>query len=531
MRCWLAVCLLGLGWGSAPTARAADLLALPDPARLEQLDPQVALTLREAIKTFQSAHASATSDQQKAQAFAELGKMMHAHDEVSAADEAYAQALAISPDQFEWAYLRAMLDLGQGRVERALRGFDQTVSLQPDYAPAYIRRADLLFSAGKLDRAESDYRSALRLDGKNPAALAGLGQIALQRNDPASAIESLEQALRLQPEASRLRVALGLAYRKAGQLDKAREVLAERGDSAVWTVDPLVDALAALRQNPSVFFEQARALVAEGRVAQALPLLAKAVEMAPDDPIYLAEYGRQLHQQGRSEEADPVLARAEAADPKAPELPLLRGRVALESGDPQSAAQHFRRALALDPAGLDIRALLARVAIRNRHYVEAAEQFDYLAEHSESAEQNYAQYWSGLAHAMSLNCELAARRFQQVFDASQGRDGWAMFGLIRIHAVCPSLTQASSDKVAGWAEQLYRQHRGPETAEALAMLRAAAGDWNQAVALQSEALKLARDSGESLDLIEDFEVLLKRFNANKPADRAYSPHSRLLREN
>ena len=462
---------------------------------------------------------------------APLGKMMHAHDEVAAADEAYARALALSPDRFEWVYLRAMLELGQGRVDQAMLGFDQAVSLRPDYAPAYLRRADLLFNAGKLEQAESDYQSALRLDENSAAARAGLGQVALQRNDPAAAIASLQQALRLQPDASRLRVALGLAYRKAGQLDKAREVLAQRGDRAVWLQDPLFDALAALRQNPSVFFEQARALVAEGRAADALPLLAKAVEMAPNDPIYLAEYGRQLHQQGRSQQAEPILARAEAADPEAPELPLLRGRVALESGDTQSAARHFRRALGLDPEGVDIRALLARVAMRNRDYGEAAEQYDYLAEHSEGAEQNFAQYWSGLAHAMSMHCEPAARRFQQVFDASQGRDGWAMFGLIRTHAVCPSLTQASSDKVVGWAEQLYGQHRGPETAEALAMLRAAAGDWAAAVALQSEALQMARDSGESLDLIEDFELLLKRFNEQKAADRAYSPHSRLLRGN
>ena len=511
----------------------ATELPFPDADRIARLDPQVQQVIQQAVERYQRASAESTGPEHKAAALLSLAKLMHAHDEVATARAAYQQALVQRPEDFEATYLLAMLELGEGRVDAALAGFERALSLRSDYAALWVRLGNLRLAAGQLEGAQAAFESALKQDVDSAAAKAGLGQLALQRGEHQAARDWLQAALALQPAASRLQVALGLAHRNLGELDKAREVLAQRGDQDVIVTDPVFAELSGLRQNPAVFFEQARALVKEGRSDQALPLFARAVEMAPEDPPYLYEYGRSLLQLGQAAEAESVLGRAWQHDakssPDAALIALLRATIAGQNGDRASQIARLQEAIALDPSGDDIRVELAHLLFKAGQYPAAAEHFDQLTARSSDAAHNYALYWAGLAHGMAGNCELAERALSKVLSASGGRDGWAMFGLARLRASCAA-SGADLQQAAAWADSLYRQYRSAETIEGLAMVRAAEGDFAAALGLIDEALELARQNGESLDYLADLEALKRGFAQRQKADRPYSPHSATLRQ-
>lgn len=58
----------------------------------------------------------------------------------------------------------------QGRAEEALKALDLAASIDPNYAMTYVYRGNVRLSAGQREAAIADYRRALELDPRNPAA-------------------------------------------------------------------------------------------------------------------------------------------------------------------------------------------------------------------------------------------------------------------------------------------------------------------------------------------------------------------------
>jgi Flp pilus assembly protein TadD len=83
--------------------------------------------------------------------------------------------------------------------------------------------------------------------------------------------------------------------------------------------------------------------------AQALPLLADARKVAPDDPAIATETGRILMAQGQTAAALAEFGRALALDPRDARNYNNRGVALAALGQNAAARQDFLRALALDP--------------------------------------------------------------------------------------------------------------------------------------------------------------------------------------
>jgi len=223
-----------------------------------------------------------------------------------------------------------------------------------------------------------------------------------------------------------------------------------------------------------------------------------------------------------------MLARAWQADSGQGKVAELRARIALSAGQPDAAIDRLTEALSLLPEADDLRVELARLSFRRGDYRRAATEFDALAERVQDAELSYALYWAGLAHAMLGQCEPAHARLQRVFDLSAKRDGWAMLGLSRLRALCP-VTDALRSEGRSWAETLFRQHPGIDTAVTLALHHAAAGEFPRAIELQDQAIEAAASQGESLDLREALQADRAAYRAGRLPGRAYQPGSALLR--
>jgi tetratricopeptide (TPR) repeat protein len=84
--------------------------------------------------------------------------------------------------------------------EEALEDFDAAITLAPDFAEAWHRRAQAHAAAGDLAAAARDLREALRLEPRHFGALATLSTIQEEAGDFAGALRSFEAALALHPK-------------------------------------------------------------------------------------------------------------------------------------------------------------------------------------------------------------------------------------------------------------------------------------------------------------------------------------------
>jgi Tfp pilus assembly protein PilF len=112
-----------------------------------------------------------------------------------------------------------------GQVNNAVAELEQAVRLLPHDQGVQSNLGYALCLSGEKDRAELEVRRALELDGKSPQARFLMGAILLSRGaGDQPAIEHLEFARRDVPSA---RLVLATTYARQGQMDAARQAMAE----------------------------------------------------------------------------------------------------------------------------------------------------------------------------------------------------------------------------------------------------------------------------------------------------------------
>lgn len=94
---------------------------------------------------------------------------------------------------------RGMAAMASGDPDSALDAFDELVTLAPDFAEAWNKRATVYYLMGKLDESVTDIQQTLELEPRHFGALSGLALIYDAIDNPEAAIRSLEAALDINP--------------------------------------------------------------------------------------------------------------------------------------------------------------------------------------------------------------------------------------------------------------------------------------------------------------------------------------------
>jgi tetratricopeptide (TPR) repeat protein len=90
----------------------------------------------------------------------------------------------------------------------AIGHFTALIDHAPDFAEGYNARATAYFQSGDLGPSVSDIARTLTLNPRHFGALAGLGAIFEQLNEPAQALEVYKSALAINPHMSDIRDAV-----------------------------------------------------------------------------------------------------------------------------------------------------------------------------------------------------------------------------------------------------------------------------------------------------------------------------------
>lgn len=233
---WLPVLLFATAGTAAQPAPDLSRLPAPLAAQIQGLEALAAdLTARGA------------ADGKRAEVHGTLGHFYFYYELHGAADDAYAQAAALAPADFRWAYYRAVAAADGGAPEQAARDLERALALTPPSptakAAALTRLGNLLLELGEPARGVERFEAALAIDSELAAAWDGLGRARLAAGESRAAIAPLERALALQPQASLVHYSLGRAYLAAGDRDAARQHLELWGEQRVELPDPLMDRL------------------------------------------------------------------------------------------------------------------------------------------------------------------------------------------------------------------------------------------------------------------------------------------------
>jgi tetratricopeptide (TPR) repeat protein len=446
----------------------------PPMLRVEQFPAAV----RERVAT---ADARARQEPASAAAAGELGRLLHAYDQLAAALAAYRRAAVLDPAAFEWSYLAGVVCLTSGRAAEAVPHLGAAVARRPDSVPARQRLADALLAGGDGERARALYDELVRQHPKLPQAHYGLGRGEAARGDVARAAQHYLEATRLFAAYGAAHYALGLAYRDLGRAEEAERHLRlykQHLMEAPPLDDPALDAVRRLKQSADGVLAEAVRLGEAGDHAGSIREHERALAL---DPGLTKAHANLMALYGQAEKWEKVEEHYRAAVAQAPGLVEIHYNYAL-------ALQQQKRSAQSQEA-------LGRVLQLSPHHAQAQNALGALLELEGRLEDAAEQY------------RLAAAN-QADFRAARFNLGRVLVELGRPREAVQQFAQILTPAARETPLHLY----------ALAVAEARAGEREPALRHAEEARKMAEGLGqrELAELAAGFERELRRQGTPEP---------------
>ena len=336
--------LLLTACNSAKQTPSLQPVALPDISRAAE---PVQKQIRDRYQSLQAAIDRKAPPSELAPAFGEMGKLFMAAEYYDAAEVCLRNAQQLDAANMRWPYFLGHVFRYRSDPANAARFFEQALAHAPQDVPSLVWLADMNLAENKPDAAVEPLRKAQTLDPSSGAVLYGLGRVALAKQDYAQAVKSLEGALAISPQSTRLHYPLALAYRGLGNREKAEEHLRLRGEVDLPPTDPLLREVSSLLQNADAYEARASQALGARQWAEAATNLRKAIELSPGNAFSRLNLGTALYMQGDADAAleqyreavrlSPTLARGPFRDRCAHGVARTgrRGNQGLQCGDRQ----------------------------------------------------------------------------------------------------------------------------------------------------------------------------------------------------
>lgn len=295
-----------------------------------------------------------------------------------------------------------------------------------------LQAAAQAISAGKLEQAETELQSVLRLTPDDSAALdllgvirilqhrepaaeklfirvvqenpnfapgqAHLGLLYFQMGRPLEAAPHLREAVRIDPtrtdaagallrilqDQSQAAVDAGDPEKALGLLSQARRYAPENADVQfgfgvlALRLSLLQDAIDAFQRtleirpkDPLAVYNLGRVWMGLSKFEDARQQFAEYIKIRPDDPSGYCALGMTLAALERTQEARTEFERSIELAPTQTESYYRLGLLELQSREFEAASQHLRRVLDRQPAHAPALGALGKVAFEQKHYAEA----------------------------------------------------------------------------------------------------------------------------------------------------------------
>jgi tetratricopeptide (TPR) repeat protein len=512
-----AVCALLL---LLPLAASADALLKPLPKPdTSKLAPEVAKQLDAARADFDRDRINRVGDA-LAQAFATMGAVYARAGLNEVAAIAFYDASQLSPKDSRWLYMRGVVAREQKLNADARAEFEAALALDQVYLPIRYRLADTLVDLGDADAGRKLLEAVAGQFKDQSALFAMIGRIDLKQKRYAEAVDNLNRALQIEPQASALYADLAEAYTGQGNAQLAQQAQAKAGTDQPSLADPLVAGIytdrPALRGTP---LEQARELLSQDRFDEARSKVALVLKADANNVPAIILAARIDALTGKAADARAEAAHALSLKPEDGTALLSQGMVLEFAGDEAQAYTFYQRAGRADPKLADAHLLLGNALMRRSQFAAAAEEYRQVVALTPGSIEPQGRLTAALVAAgrcsdamAQINAELAKR----------AQDGNLMQIFVRVASTCAAVQSQERGMALDYAKALYQQRPNAGDSSALALALAAQGKFDEAQKYQAEAIYEVVRSGDT-KLAQAFRATMRQFVAKQLPDRPWPP--------
>lgn len=246
---------------------------------------------------------AAQLDPQSAQVHGALGKAYRQQGRMDDAKKEYQQAIDLDDDNWRWPYMLGALEIDTGKFSEAEASLKTALQKTPENARVLYDLGLVYLKENRLDDARATFEKSMKLDPRADT-LMSLGVVYFRQNDFQNAIATYQRAVEVAPKQFDAWGNLAETYVAAGQheaqakeaFEKAAALAEEerkRTPDDSYTISMLAKYYASLQDE-----------------ARALPLLRKAIALAPKDPDITERVAEGYEVLGRRQEALEFLTKA-----------------------------------------------------------------------------------------------------------------------------------------------------------------------------------------------------------------------------
>jgi len=296
-------------------------------------------------------------------------------------------------DAPSWNILAVMLEL-VGQLDNAIRAWEKSITINPDYVDALSNYAHASWKAGNFKKTEDLCLHALTVDPNYFPAIINLGGAYQGQKNNEKALEVWKQALEIVPDNPNALINIGNSLRDLGRIKESEEYCRK--------------AIEAAPENPDALLNLANALCDQGQHEEAEKYYKQATNFQPNHVQAHSNLAITLMAQLRFDEALSSAKYAIAFDPNFREA---YGHMAIalgELGKLDEAEIAARKAIALAPDSAEAHVDLAQILFSKDNYDEAATLFSDAMELDPDNPRLYLKLSSALERANKFDESIKA---------------------------------------------------------------------------------------------------------------------------
>jgi len=298
----------------------------------------------------------------------QMGEIALALELHEAALELFAAARELGSRVERWTYFLGVEAQTLGRREQALAILTEARELDGSYGPTHARIGSLHLDAREVDLADESYARASDLmhGPVRSIALLGRARVALERDDPTTALAFLDESISLAPRdylAHRLRSQALVSLERADEAAAAARISQELPLYRGWlTFDPRLQEATKAASTQRSLENALKVAVGSNDLMAARKVAAELVERLPRSPQTLSVYAQLLANTGELARALPIARRALDLDPGNLGRLSTLGSIAVAVKDLELArecAQEAQEVAPADPLASELRGRIA----------------------------------------------------------------------------------------------------------------------------------------------------------------------------
>ncbi|MBM7035206.1 XrtA/PEP-CTERM system TPR-repeat protein PrsT [Vibrio ulleungensis] len=408
-----ALALLGLGESEQADVSLERAANLTDQGYYYSLAKAKSLVFKQQVEPAIDMLVSATvADPMNSDGWLLLGHTYSANLQHDKAADAYQKAVDLSPLAVQYQLHLAKALVRDAQYDKAEPLLDKLFTMAPENMLVNELRAILFYSRQDLSEAGSAANIALQKGSRNLQLELIAGVSAIEKNNYPEAVRHLEPIAPLLNRDHFANRLYAVALFETGEIDKAREFLAQMADSSEEHDDFIVnmgrefqrmgrvDVAQSILNESSInnLSQRGQAQLALMKLSQndasGIPELEAIIEQQPeftDGTQAIVFYHIAAND---LEEAEKVTLQWLEREPESAKGYLMKGAVEQRKGDLENALISTRRSLELEPDDIRAQLLLAEIHFNNNQPNEAYQLL------TESAKQNPSE--SGIARALFM---------------------------------------------------------------------------------------------------------------------------------